>query len=163
MKTQGLYRKYVVPFYAFVFLQFTGVVMADELAYSGWSIGSTHLVGYDYEIVRDDHSTQYSLGLFELAPTAAITWKRFHVRNGSRFYYGAGPWLVMAITPDEGGVLAAARAVTGMEWDLSRNTKWGIELSINLPLYVQSLWGPERTLNQISAFPFPGVFYRKSF
>lgn len=155
--------QYLTKLLALLVLALAGNVSAEERVYTGDSIGSTHTVGYDYEVVKDEHSTQYSIGLFGLAPTGTITWKRFYSRNGSRFYYGAGPWMIVAITSDEAGMLAAARAVAGMEWDLPDNAKWGIELSINLPLYVKTFWGPERSVDQLSAFPLPGIFYRKSF
>lgn len=111
MNAHGHYSKYIAKWIALLVLPFAGNVAADEKVYSGYSIGSTHIVGYDYEVVRDGLATQYSLGLFELAPSGSITWKRFHTRDGPRIYYGAGPWLVMAILPMK---VAAARAVAGM-------------------------------------------------
>ncbi len=159
----GTYRKTITNIVALIMLLLTAKALTDEVIYSGWSIGSTHMLGYDYEIIHGSNATQYSAGLVELALSGAITWKKFRPRTRSRIYYGAGPWLIMVITPEESGILVTARAVAGREWDLSKDSKWGLELSVNIPLHVQSLWGPKRHLSGIHVFPLPGIFYRRMF
>lgn len=154
----------------FVFLLtsflFSSITTASEWR-QGVSVGGTHMVGYDLEIPLGPMQLETSLGLWELALTASETIKQYHRLEQFNFFYGGGLWQVIAITPDEGGMINMIRAVIGAEWPLNPDTVWGLELGINYPYPDKGrrFWGGEPNIefNKKVPIPLPRFYYRWTF
>ncbi len=149
-------------------LVFLGIVLgllhgrahAQAPARLGVSLGSTHFIGVDYETRTADRAVQYSVGLVELAGSGALTYKKYRRLGSKTLFYGGGYWGVLAVTKNEAGLLSLARATAGIEWKVKNKATMGVELAANIPVYLLSLWGPERTINTYLVFPTPGLYYR---
>lgn len=130
----------------------------------GVSLGGTHFLGYDIELPIGPLALETSVGIVELAPSIAESLKKYYPLSSTTVFFGGGLWQIVAVTPNEGGMINLVRGVAGAEWSLPRRRVWGLELGLNYPFGSLAFWGRDQIqFNRKVLLPIPRLYYRSLF